>query len=394
MSTLLRDIRFALRQLRNSPGFTLTAVLTLALGIGANASIFTLVHAVLLRNLPVTDPKMLVRIGNQNDCCVNGGMPDNNTYSLFAYDMYTQIRDNTPLPGLHENNGASWTRVSPEFLDLIGEHLVRGRGIEPQDTATAPGVAVVNQAFVKRFFPNGEEPIGKHFGTDQLPSTHEIEIVGIVKDVKYNNLRRPQRPMYFRPLLQVAPVSDGPSVSSLYIGAIMLQMHGAVDGFEPQVRRTLASINPNLTPVNFMTFDTQIDGQFDQERLVARLTLIFGVLALVLASIGLYGVTAYVVARRTAEIGIRMAPGATRERVVKGIYREAMIQTAIGLAVGVPVALLCVRFVKSQLYNVGGYDPTVLVLSLLVLVASSAIATLIPAIRAASIDPVKALRTE
>jgi ABC-type antimicrobial peptide transport system permease subunit len=108
----------------------------------------------------------------------------------------------------------------------------------------------------------------------------------------------------------------------------------------------------------------------------------------------LYGVTSYVVARRTAEIGIRMALGASRQRVVKGILREAMIQTSIGLAVGVPIALLCVRFVKSQLYNVGGYDPTVLILSLLVLVASSAIASLIPAIRAASIDPVKALRTE
>jgi predicted permease len=299
-----------------------------------------------------------------------------------------------PLPGLHENIGASWTRASPEFLDLIGQHLIRGRGITAQDSAAAPGVAVVNEEFVKHFFPNGEDPIGKHFGTDQLASTHEMEIVGIVKDVKYNNLRRPQRPMYFRPLLQVAPVSDGPSVSSLYIGAIMLQMHGPVDGFEPQIRRTLASINPNLTPINFMTFDTQIYGQFDQERLVARLTLIFGVLALALASVGLYGVTAYVVARRTAEIGIRMALGSSRERVVKGILREAMIQTGIGLIIGVPIALLCVRFVKSQLYNMGGYDPTVLILSLLVLVASSAIASLIPAIRAASIDPVKALRTE
>ena len=230
------------------------------------------------------------------------------------------------MPGLHENNGASWTRVSPEFLDLIGQHLLRGRGITAQDTASTPGVAVVNQAFVKHFFPNGEEAIGKHFGLDEPKSSHEIEIVGIVKDVKYNNLRRPQRPMYFRPLLQIAKESDGPSVSSLYVGAIMLQMKGPVDGFESQVRRTLSSINPNLTPVNFSTFDAQIDGQFDQERLVARLTLIFGILALALASVGLYGVTAYVVARRTAEIGIRMALGASRERVVKGILREAMLR--------------------------------------------------------------------
>jgi len=321
-----------------------------------------------------------------------------------SLSLYTPLEGNNwgegvfiegrPMPGVHDHIGASWVRVSPEFLDLIGQRLLRGRGITAQDTATAPGVAVVNQAFVKRFFPNGEEPIGKHFGLDGMQSSHEIEIVGVAMDVKYNNVREPTRPMYFRPLLQVAPISDGPSTSSLYAGAIMLQMKGPVEGFESQVRRTLASINPNLTPVDFTTFDAQIDGQFGQERLVARLTLIFGILALVLASVGLYGVTAYVVARRTAEIGIRMALGASRERVVQGILREAMVQTAIGLAVGLPVVLLSVRFVKDQLYNVGGYDAGVLSLSLLVLIASSAVASLIPAMRAASIDPVKALRTE
>lgn len=299
-----------------------------------------------------------------------------------------------PKPGLHENNGSSWVRVSPEFLDLIGQHLLRGRGITAQDTASAPLVALVNQAFVKRFFPNGQDPIGVHFGTEDVQSSNEIEIVGVVADTKYNNVRLPTRPMYFRPLLQMAPLTDGGQVGTLDARGLMLQVRGPTDGFEAQVRRTLAEINPNLTVIDYSTFEDQIGDQFSQERLVARLTLIFGILALALASVGLYGVTAYVVARRTPEIGIRMALGASRERVVKGILREAMIQTAIGLAVGVPIAMLCVRFVKSQLYNVGGYDPTVLILSLLVLVASSAIASLIPAIRAASIDPVKALRTE
>jgi macrolide transport system ATP-binding/permease protein len=299
-----------------------------------------------------------------------------------------------PRPGLHDQIGASWTRVSPEFLDLVGQHLVRGRGILDRDTSTAPLVAVVNQAFVKHFFPRGEDPIGQHFGTEDVKSASEIEIVGIVTDTKYNNVRRPVRPMYFRPLLQQAPLSDGPSVRSLYAGAIMLQMKGPVQGFESQVRRTLSNINPNLTVVDYSTFDDQISGQFGQERLVARLTLMFGILALILASIGLYGVTAYVVARRTAEIGIRMALGASRGLVVKNVLREAMLQTAIGLAVGVPVVLLCVRFVKDQLYDIGGYDPTVISVSLVVLIASSAFASLIPAMRAASIDPVQALRTE
>jgi len=321
-----------------------------------------------------------------------------------SLSLYTPLEGNNwgegvrieghPAPGLHDPVGASWVRVSPEFLDLVGQHLLRGRGITARDTATAPGVAVVNEAFVKRFFPNGEDPLGRHFGLDDANSVHDLEIVGVVQDVKYNNVRNPTRAMYFRPLLQVAPLSDGPSTSSLYAGAIMLQTKGPVEGLESQVRSTLAAINPNLTPIDFNTFDAQIDGQFGDERLVARLTLIFGILALVLAAVGLYGVTAYVVARRTAEIGIRMALGASRPLVVRGILREAMLQTGIGLCVGVPVVLLCARFVENQLYDVGGHDFTVLSLALLVLIGSSAIASLIPAIRAASIDPVKALRTE
>jgi len=299
-----------------------------------------------------------------------------------------------PRPGLHDPVGASWTRVSPEFLGIVGQRLLRGRGISAQDTATAPLVALVNQAFVKRFFPNGEEPIGKHFGLDDVKSSNEIEIVGVVADTKYNNVRLPARAMYFRPLLQQAPISDGPSVTSLYAGAIMLQMKGPVEGFESQVRHTLANINPNLTVVTYSTFDDQIGGLFTQERLVARLTLMFGLLALVLASVGLYGVTAYTVARRTAEIGIRMALGANRGNVVGMVLREAMLQAAIGLAIGVPIALLCVRFVKSQLYDVEGNDLPVLAFAATALVASTLIAGFIPARRAASTDPMQALRTE
>ena len=160
------------------------------------------------------------------------------------------------------------------------------------------------------------------------------------------------------------------------------------------MRRTLASINPNLTVVNFSTFANQVNGQFSQDRLIARLTLMFGVLALVLASVGLYGVTAYSVARRTPEIGIRMALGAGRGSVVKMVMREALLQAAIGLAIGIPVALLCVRFLKTQLYAVAGQDLRVLGGAAAVLIASACIAGLIPAQRAASTDPVKALRTE
>jgi len=299
-----------------------------------------------------------------------------------------------PEPGPNDKVGASWTRVSPEFFETIGQRVVRGRGITAQDTATSPLVAVVNETFVKHFFPKGEDPIGMRFGLDGVKSSNEIEIVGVVSDVEYVNAKKEMRPMYFRPLLQHAPISDGVEVWSLYARAMMLQTKGSVDGLESQVRRTLANIDPNLTVVDYNTFDGQIHGQFNQERMIARLTLMFGVLALALASVGLYGVTAYTVARRTPEIGIRMALGAGRGSVVSMVLREAMLQAGVGLAIGVPVALLCVRFLKTQLYGSSGLDVPVLAGAMVTLAASACVAGLIPARRAASTDPVKALRTE
>jgi predicted permease len=299
-----------------------------------------------------------------------------------------------PDPGPNSHMGAVWLRVSPEFFDLIGQHVLRGRGITSHDTATSQAVAVVNQAFVKKFFSNGQDPIGMHFGSYGVESSNDFEIVGVVSDAKYYDPREPTQPMYFRPLLQLAPAAPVKDVRSIYAGAIMLQTRGSVDGLESQVRRTLASINPNLTIVNYNTFEGQINGQFNQERLIARLTLMFGLLALVLAAVGLYGVTAYTVARRTPEIGIRMALGAGRGSVVRMVLREAMLQAGIGLAIGIPVALLCVRFVKSQLYDVTGTDLWVLCGSICALAISACIAGLIPAQRAASTDPVKALRAE
>lgn len=321
-----------------------------------------------------------------------------------ALSLYTPLEGNNwgegvfiqgrPEPGPNDQVGASWVRVGPEFFDIIGQHVLRGSGITEHDTATSPAVAVVNQAFVKKFFPKGEDPIGLHFGVSGVKSSSDFEIVGVVSDVKYNNVRQPVRAMYFRPLLQVALTKPEDDVRSLYAGAIMLQTRGSVQGLESQVRRTLATIDPNLTVTRFDTFAGQISGQFNQERLIARLTLMFGVLALVLASVGLYGVTAYTVARRTPEIGIRMAMGAGRGSVVSMVLREAMMQAVIGLAIGIPVALLCVRFVQSQLYSVAGHDATVLSAAIATLIGSTFAAGLIPARRAASADPVKALRAE
>ena len=299
-----------------------------------------------------------------------------------------------PEPGPNDAVGASWVRVGPDFFDIVGHHLLRGRGITAQDTGTSTPVAVVNQTFVKKFFPKGENPIGVHFGVSGVQSSGDFEIVGVVSDVKYNNVRQPVRPMYFRPLLQVAHTKPEADIRSLYAGAIMVQTRGSIPGLESQIRRTLAGIDANLTVSHYDTFAGQIRGQFSQERMISRLTLMFGLLALILAAVGLYGVTAYTVARRTPEIGIRMAMGAGRSSVVGMVLREAMMQAGIGLAIGIPIALLCVRYVQSQLYEVVGHDTTVLAAAIGALAISACAAGLIPAQRAASTDPVKALRME
>jgi macrolide transport system ATP-binding/permease protein len=321
-----------------------------------------------------------------------------------ALSLYTPLEGNNwgegvflqgrPEPHAGDHIGASWLRAGPDYFDIVGHRVVRGRGITVHDTETSTPVVVVNEKFVKQFFPNGQNPLGAHFGVSGMESAGDWEIVGVVSDVKYNDIRNPVRPMYFRPLLQVAHTKPKDDVRSLYAGAIMIQTKGRVDGIESQIRRTLASINPNLTVTNLASFDEQIRGQFNQERLLARLTMMFGLLALILASVGLYGVTAYSVARRTPEIGVRMALGANRGSVVMMVLREAMAQAGIGLAIGIPVTWICARFVQSQLYGVTGHDLAILAGAVLVLSAAAFAAGLIPAQRAASTDPVKALRTE
>jgi macrolide transport system ATP-binding/permease protein len=168
-----------------------------------------------------------------------------------------------------------------------------------------------------------------------------------------------------------------------------------MDNMQSLARQTLTAITPNLTVVKFQTFDEQFADRFTQDRMITRLMTLFGILALLLATLGLYGVTAYTVARRTSEIGIRMALGANRSSVVGMIMRVAMLQTVIGLAaIGIPVAWFCVRYIESQLYESKGMSLAVLTIATLTLTAAAAAAGLIPARRAASTNPSQALRTE
>ena len=303
-----------------------------------------------------------------------------------------------PAPGPEEHNGSSWDRVSPQFFQTIGQPVIRGRGFTEQDTASSRMVAVVNQEFVKKFFPK-EDPIGRHFGVFDQKYSSNFEIVGIVADAKYTNPRDSVRPMYFRPMTQFNRNVTGRQFfmaesRSLYPNSITLQYAGDAASLESMVRRTLANINPDLTMISFKSLDYQVADNFNQERLITRLTGLFGLLALALASVGLYGITAYSVARRTGEIGLRMALGANRHDVVVMVLRRAILLVALGLAIGIPVALVGGRLMRSQLYGVRAYDPLTLAGAVLVLAAAAALAGFIPARRAASIEPMNALRQE
>src|SRR5271169_2286851 len=302
-----------------------------------------------------------------------------------------------PEPGPNEHNSSSWDRVNAKFFETVGQPVIRGRGFTDADTATSQLVAVVNQTFVKKFFPK-EDPIGRHFGVFDQKYAGAFEIVGIVADAKYNNPRDEYRPMYFRPLTQQLKVTESNAVMaegrSLYINSVTLRFNSPPQNVDAMVRRTLADIDPNLTVIDIRSLDYQVSDNFNQERLIARLTMLFGLLALVLASVGLYGITSYAVARRTSEIGLRMALGADRSNVVRLVLRGAFVQVGLGLALGIPIALLGGRYMADQLFGVRSYDPLSIAIALLVLSAASALAGFIPARRAASIEPMEALRIE
>jgi predicted permease len=296
-------------------------------------------------------------------------------------------------PDPHLN--ASDLKVNAEYFDSVGTRVVAGRGITVQDTATSPTVAVVNETFVRKLFKPGENPIGQHFGSN-VKSAGDYEIVGVVEDTVYTNVRWKDHLMYFMPLPQRPASAQEPIEKDemMYAQAIVLQTNRPMPKIEELTRRTLAEINPNLSVVFFETFDAQISDRFDQDRMLQRLTMLFGGLALLLATLGLYGVTAYGVARRTAEIGIRMALGARRGGVTLMVMRGALLQAGVGLLIGAPVALVSARLVVAQLYEVKSVDVGVLAGAVVALAVAAAVAGLIPARRAAAIEPARALRAE
>jgi predicted permease len=311
---------------------------------------------------------------------------------------FTVFVPGKPPAGQFDDNEALLDRVSPRFFDAVGQPVIRGRTFTGDDTATSPFVAVVNQAFVKKFFP-GEDPIGRRFGSYDKEDIGAYEIVGVVADAKYTHPRDQAEPMFFRPLSQwqhnlMDPTAVSIETQSHYINSISLSFHGQPRDLDKTVRDTLGSVDPNLTMIDLRSLDDQMTGNFNQERLVGRMTTLFGLLTLVLASVGLYGLTSYQVNQRTKEIGVRMALGAGRGSVLLLVMRGGLFLVALGMAAGVPLALLGARLIADQLYGLKPFDPLSLGTSVTVLLAAAVIAVWLPARRAASIEPTRAIRVE
>jgi predicted permease len=333
-----------------------------------------------LESIPGVLSASLSRSSPLNLCCINLGISIGGRSEKWIEDV-----------------DVIFDRVSPHYFETVGTPLVQGRAITERDTQPAPHVAVVDQAFVRKFFPR-EDPIGKRFGLSLPGHSHDFEIVGVAKNAMYRNPAAVQNPMVFLPFTQTTGYEPSGyrrlETAMQYAYAIQLNVTGVPEHYENSLRRVLAKINPNLSLIEVRSYSEQVAVQFNQQRLIACLTDLFSMLALLLASVGLYGVTTYNVARRTSEIGIRMALGANRRSVVGMVLRGAFLQVCGGLCLGIPLAIVCGRYLSHQLYGLGGFEPLALTAAVVVLCACTLLAAFLPARRAASIEPLEALRTE
>jgi predicted permease len=294
--------------------------------------------------------------------------------------------------------GSGWTRVSSGFFDTIGNPILRGRPIDDHDSNRSRHVAVINETFARKFFKN-EGPIGKYFGK-AMGSADDYEIVGVARDARYADFdfTKPPGAFFFLSQSQSSEYSDPNAAStelrSHFLHDIVVRTQPRATLSDEQMRRALASVAPNLPVGRIQSLDQQVENNFSQQKLIAQLTSLFGALALVLASIGIYGITSYNVARRTNEIGVRMALGADRMAVVQLVLRGAFLQVVLGLVLGIPLAVAGGRLLGSQLYQISGWDPAAPAIAVGLLALGAFLASLIPAHRAVSLDPSRSLRSE
>ena len=293
----------------------------------------------------------------------------------------------TPQPG--EDSEVQDLLAGPKYVEALGVPLLRGRQIEVRDTPTSQPVAIVNAAFVERFFP-GQNPIGRSFAFDDETDDHNaapLEIVGVLGDIKWDDARGKPEPAVYRPILQVQD-------PAAYTATIHIRTTGDPTPLTPQVRQMIAQIDDKLPIYEVTTMTEQVSEKLGRDRLIAQLVSFFGALALILACIGLYGVMAHGVARRTNEIGIRMALGARGGNIAWMILREVLYLVLAGLIIGVPAALLGARFIASWLFGMSPMDPITLITAAVVLTLVGLLAGFLPARRASRVNPLAALRYE
>lgn len=276
--------------------------------------------------------------------------------------------------------------VGPRFFETLRIPVLLGRTIGQRDTQASPVVAVVNETFVKRYLPN-QSPLGRRISLGSPFHAPGMEIVGVVADSKYYDLRDQAKPMAFLAAWQL----QGDSV---YAGDLVLRTTGSAAAIMPHVRQVLNGISNKLPVLSVVMLDHQVDQSLSQQKVMAGLSSAFGIVALLLAAIGIYGTLAYAVARRTTEIGIRMAVGAQRVTVLWIVLRESVLVTAAGLALGLLLAWEAVGSIRSFLFGVPAVDPLAIGAAILLIVIVSLAAGSLPALRAARMDPMRALRHE
>jgi predicted permease len=322
-----------------------------------------------------------------------------------SYSMYSPMEGNNwsgriSIAGQADDpdqpKNSSWNRVSAGFFETLGTRVLRGRAIDERDVPGGRRVAVVNQAFAHRYFDR-TDPIGQHVGLGDASHAGDFEIVGVVDDVKFAGAQqREVRPMLFLPSFQTVEYVDATARSvqarSTLPRTIVVQTAPGAPGVEGGVRRTLADADPGINVLRVLPLTQQVAGNFRIERLLSRLLTIYGGLALALALLGLYGVTAYGVSQRRREIGVRMALGADRLGVVRTCLRRPLAQTGVGLVIGLVASVVIGRAIASQLYGVAGFDVGAFGTAVVTLLASAVIAAVLPARRAASVDPSAVLR--
>jgi predicted permease len=279
-----------------------------------------------------------------------------------------------------------FSRIAPGYFETLRMPLLAGRDFTDQDTSTSKKVAIVNETFA-RTFAGGGNPVGRHFWIEVTPTTPETlyEIVGLVKDAKYRTLREQARPVAFLAIDQQPPGGPG--------STFLVRSSTPFDVLVPAVTRTLLDVNPNLRFV-FRELDTQIRETLIRDRAMAMLSGLFGILAALLAAIGLHGLIAYTVERKRREIGIRLALGANRSSIVGSLVRENALWVTVGLLVGVPVAIALTRTAQSLLFGLQPIDPASLVAAVAGLSAVALTASYLPAQRAARLDPMAILKEE